>query len=63
MTGKEPVLIKRYANQRFYDVGLARYVTIDDLVAWQAMSVCFEVRDAKTGENVTELVLAEATRK
>ena len=63
MTAKEPVLIKRYEHQRFFDVTLARYVTIDDLVAWQAMSVCFDVRDAETGENITEMVLAEATRK
>ena len=62
MTAKEPVLIKRCDSQRFYDVGFARYLTIDDLVAWQAMSLCFEVRDAKTGEDVTAAVLAQALR-
>jgi polyhydroxyalkanoate synthesis regulator protein len=60
---KESVLIKRCDNQRFYDVGLGRYLTIDDLVAWQAMSLCFEVRDAKTGKDVTAAVLAQAQRK
>jgi polyhydroxyalkanoate synthesis regulator protein len=63
MTAKEPVLIKRCDSQRFYDVGCARYLTIDDLVAWQAMSLCFEVRDAKTGEDVTAAVLAQALQK
>jgi polyhydroxyalkanoate synthesis regulator protein len=60
MAANEPVLIKRCDNQQFYDVGCARYLTIDDLVAWQAMSLCFEVRDAKTGEDVTAAVLAKA---
>ena len=59
MTGKEPVLIERFDDQRFYDVALARFLTIDDLVAWHAMSLCFEVRDATTGEDVTEKILAE----
>ena len=63
MTAKEPVLIERLDAQRFYDVALARFLTIDDLVAWHAMSLCFEVRDAKTGEDVTEAILAEAKQK
>ena len=63
MTAKARVLIKRYEDQRLYDEGLGRYLTIDDLVAWRAMSLCFEVRDEKTGEDVTEAVLAQATTK
>jgi polyhydroxyalkanoate synthesis regulator protein len=63
MTAKKPVLIERLDDQRFYDVGLGRFLTIDDLVAWQAMSVSFKVRDAKTAKDVTEVVLAEARRK
>jgi polyhydroxyalkanoate synthesis regulator protein len=61
MTAKAaPALIIRYGNKRLYDVAFARYVTIDDLFAWQAMSQPFVVRDAKTGEDVTALVLAQA---
>jgi polyhydroxyalkanoate synthesis regulator protein len=63
MSARARVLIKRYEDQRLYDVGLGRYLTIDDLVAWRAMSLCFEVRDAKTGEDVTETVLARAMTK
>ena len=63
MTAKARVLIRRYEDQRFYDAELARYLTIDDLLAWRAMSLCFEVRDARTDEDVTETVLALAVRK
>jgi hypothetical protein len=63
MSAKARVLIKRCEDQRLYDVGLGRYLTIDDLVAWRAMSLCFEVRDEKTGDDVTETVLAQAMTK
>jgi len=52
------VLIKRDAGQRLYDVGLRRYLIVDDLYAWQLMAVPFIVRDANSGEDVTAAVLA-----
>ena len=57
-----PVIVKRYGDKRLYDVGLGRYVTVDELLAWQAMSQTFVVRDAQTGEDVTAAVLAQPTR-
>jgi polyhydroxyalkanoate synthesis regulator protein len=53
------VLIKRYDGQRLYDTDLRRYVTIEDLYAWQLMSVPFIVRDAQSGEDVTAATLEE----
>jgi polyhydroxyalkanoate synthesis regulator protein len=58
-----PVVVKRYRETRFYDAGAARYLTIDDLLAWQATSLQFEVRDAQSGEDVTETVLSQAASR
>jgi len=55
------ILIKRYAAERLYDVDLRRYVLLDDLYAWQVMAVSFIIEDAKSGEDVTAAVLADAT--
>jgi polyhydroxyalkanoate synthesis regulator protein len=57
----QSILIKRYAAQRLYDVDLRRYVVLDDLYAWQVMAISFIVEDAKSGEDVTAAVLADAT--
>jgi polyhydroxyalkanoate synthesis regulator protein len=53
------VLIKRYDGHRLYDTDLRRYITVDDLYAWQLMSVPFVVRDAQSGEDVTAAIMLE----
>ena len=53
------VLVKRCDDERLYDTGLKRYITIDDLYAWQLMSVPFIVRDARSGEDITTAILLE----
>ena len=56
------LLIERDAGQRLYDRDLRRYITVDDLHAWQLMSVPFIVRDAESGEDVTADILLEPAR-
>jgi polyhydroxyalkanoate synthesis regulator protein len=56
------VLIEREAGQRLYDRDLRRYITVDDLHAWQLMSVPFIVRDAESGEDVTAAIMLEPAR-
>ena len=56
------VLIEREAGQRLYDRDLRRYITVDDLFAWQLMSVPFIVRDAASGEDVTATIMREPDR-
>ena len=56
--GKQPIQIKRYAEARLYDPAAARYVAIEELRRWQAEGVPFIVIDAKTGEDVANVVLA-----
>jgi polyhydroxyalkanoate synthesis regulator protein len=58
-----PVVLKRYRATRFYDAAAARYLTIDDLLAWRMISLPFEVRDAQSGQDVTETVLSQAASR
>lgn len=52
-------LIKRYENRKLYDAGAGRYVTLDDLAARVARGEDLRVQDQKTGEDLTNLILAQ----
>lgn len=54
-----PVIIKKYANRRLYDTSTSSYVTLDHLSELVKKEVDFEVRDAKTGEDLTRAVLTQ----
>ena len=54
----EPVTIKRYAD-RLYEPGSARYISLEDLALMVEDDQDFVVLDAKTGEDVTRLVLKQ----
>lgn len=58
MNPAEPILVKRYAASRLYDTSSARYVSVDELRAWKAHGIPFEVREAETGEDVSRVLLA-----
>ena len=51
------VLTTRHDGERLYDPLLRRYITVEDLYAWQLMAVPITVRDAESGEDVTARVL------
>jgi len=53
----EPVLIKRYDNRRLYNTVTASYVTLDDLESMVLSGERFVVRDARTGEDITRVLL------
>ena len=55
--GREPILAKGYAQSRLYDTKAGRYLTVDDLRHWASAGIRFVVNDAKTGEDVTDVVL------
>ncbi|MEQ9317110.1 MAG: polyhydroxyalkanoate synthesis repressor PhaR [Henriciella sp.] len=55
----ETVVIKKYANRRLYDTSTSSYVTLDHLADLVRREVDFEVRDAKTGEDLTRSVLTQ----
>lgn len=54
-----PIIIKKYANRRLYDTSSSSYVTLDHLSELVRKGVDFEVRDAKTGEDLTRPVLTQ----
>jgi len=58
-TGKEPVVVKKYANRRLYNTATSSYVTLEDLAEMIKDGGDFVVYDAKTGEDITRSVLTQ----
>ena len=56
---ESPVVIKKYANRRLYNTQTSSYVTLDHLCAMVKAGTEFEVRDARTGEDITRSVLTQ----
>ena len=54
-----PIIIKKYANRRLYDTSTSSYVTLEHLADLVREGQEFEVRDAKTGEDLTRQVLTQ----
>ena len=54
-----PVVIKKYANRRLYNTQTSAYVTLDHLAQMVKQGTEFEVRDARTGEDITRSVLTQ----
>ena len=57
--GREPVVVKKYANRRLYDTSSSAYVTLDDLAEMVKSGVDFVVYDAKTNEDLTRQILTQ----
>lgn len=55
----QPIIIKKYANRRLYNTGSSSYITLEQLCDMVKEGVEFEVRDARTGEDITRQVLAQ----
>jgi polyhydroxyalkanoate synthesis repressor PhaR len=53
------VVIKKYANRRLYDTSTGRYVNLDDLAARIRKGEEIQVVDAKSGEDLTRVVLTQ----
>jgi len=54
-----PIIIKKYANRRLYNTQTSSYVTLDHLCEMVKAGTEFEVRDARSGEDITRSVLAQ----
>lgn len=57
--GKQPTVVKKYANRRLYNTATSSYVTLDDLARMIREGGDFVVYDAKTGEDITRSVLTQ----
>lgn len=52
-------IIKKYPNRRLYDTEISSYITIEDVRQLIVDGETFEVRDAKTGDDLTRTVLLQ----
>jgi polyhydroxyalkanoate synthesis repressor PhaR len=56
-TGK--VIIRKYANRRLYDTSASRYVNLEDIAALIRNGTEVQVIDAKTGRDLTRVILTQ----
>ena len=56
---KSSRIIKKYPNRRLYDTEISSYITIDEVRQLVVDGEEFEVRDAKTGDDLTRMVLLQ----
>ena len=54
-----PRVIKKYPNRRLYDTRVSSYITLEEVRPLVLSSENFEVRDAKTNEDLTRTVLLQ----
>jgi polyhydroxyalkanoate synthesis repressor PhaR len=54
-----PIIIKKYANRRLYNTQSSSYVTLEHLAQMVREGTDFEVRDARSGDDITRAVLAQ----
>ena len=54
-----PRVLKKYPNRRLYDTKISSYITLADVKSMVLSGVEFEVRDAKTGEDLTRSILLQ----
>lgn len=54
-----PRVIKKYPNRRLYDTDISSYITIEDVRQLVLEGEVFEVRDAKSGDDLTRSVLLQ----
>jgi len=55
----DSIIIKKYANRRLYDTQTSSYITQEDLFEMARKGEDFEVKDVKTGEDLTRQVLTQ----
>jgi polyhydroxyalkanoate synthesis repressor PhaR len=52
-------VLKKYPNRRLYDTSASSYITLADVKQMVLDGIEFEVRDAKTGEDLTRSILLQ----
>ncbi|WIT10473.1 polyhydroxyalkanoate synthesis repressor PhaR [Paucibacter sediminis] len=54
-----PRVLKKYPNRRLYDTHTSSYITLSDVKKMVLEGIAFEVRDAKTAEDLTRSILLQ----
>jgi len=57
--GSAPRVLKKYPNRRLYDTRNSSYITLADVKQMVLEGETFEVRDAKTGDEITRSILLQ----
>ncbi len=53
------IIIKKYSNRRLYDTSRSQYITLEELAEHIRLGEDVQVQDAKSGEDLTQSVLAQ----
>lgn len=56
---RSAVIIKKYPNRRLYDTSSGRYVNLEDVASMIRQGTDVQVVDARTGEDLTRVVLTQ----
>ena len=56
---EKTVILKKYANRRLYDTEQSTYVTLGEVAEYIRNGRDVNIRDAKTGEDVTAFILTQ----
>jgi polyhydroxyalkanoate synthesis repressor PhaR len=56
---KPKVTIRKYGNRRLYDTGGSRYVNLEEIARMVRDGIEVEVRDARSGEDLTRVILTQ----
>jgi len=56
---EEPITIKRYGNGRLYNASMGRYMSLQNITDMVEDDEPFVVCDAKSGEDITTIVLKQ----
>lgn len=51
------IIIKKYPNRRLYNTSTSTYIVLDDLVELVKSGMPFEIRDTKSGDDITREIL------
>ena len=54
-----PRILKKYPNRRLYDTEVSSYITLTEVKGMVLQGIEFEVRDAKTGDDLTRSILLQ----
>jgi len=55
----DKIVIKKYGNRRLYDTSNSRYINLEDIAAQVRNGKDVQVLDAKTGEDLTRVILMQ----
>jgi polyhydroxyalkanoate synthesis repressor PhaR len=56
---QDTIIIKKYGNRRLYDTSASRYINLEDVAGKIRQGREVQVVDAKTGEDLTRVVLTQ----